>query len=203
MRFTTKKGYGFFEASSAFQKAIRRNDEKIALYFMVEFFNSGYDQYVWKRIKQITSEDIGLAEPSMIATVAALHSSYDELKKDNKDNKPERLYLVHAVTMLCRAKKSRLLDWAMIKLWREHDTLEVPVPDWAQDMHTLKGKSMGRSLQHFYNEGTNLANHEEQPGEAQMKAEAWQLHQLTPGKMKFEPIKKGTMTQQNAMFENE
>lgn len=203
MRFTTKKGYGFFEASSAFQKAIRRNEEKLALYFMVEFFNSGYDEYLWKKLKVITSEDVGLAEPGLVSTIAALHQSYTELKKDAKENKPERLFLVHAVILLCRSRKSRLVDWAMIKLWREHDHTEVTIPDWAHDMHTLKGKQMGRGIDHFYNEGTELANHEVQPGEEHMKSEAWKLHRLSPGKLKFEPNKKGNTTQQNTMFNNE
>lgn len=191
MKFTTKKGYGFFEATSAFQKAIRKNDEEVAMYFMVEFFNSGYDEYLWKRIKVITSEDIGLAAPALHATILGLYQSYSELKKDNKENKPERLFLAHAVLQLCRAKKSRLVDWAMIKYWRQHDTIRIEVPDYAFDMHNQKGKSMGRGIDHFYNEGTYLANHVDQPGEQQLKAEAFEYHKLSPGKLKFEIRKKG------------
>lgn len=186
MKLTTKKGHGFFEVTSAFQKAIRRNEEATALYFMVELFNSGYDEYAWKRIKIMASEDIGLAEPTMPATIQALYQSYTELKKDNKENKPERMFLTHAVLLLCRAKKSRLVDYALIKIWREHDSLTLPIPDYAYDMHNTRGKQMGRGIDHFYNDGTVLANHNPQPGEEQMKAQAYELHKLTPGKLKFE-----------------
>lgn len=202
-RFTTKKGYGFFEATSCFQKAVRLGNEEWAMYMAVEFFNSGYDEYIWKRIKVIASEDIGLAEPTMATTIASLYTNYTELKADKKDNRPERLFLTHAVIAICRAKKSRLVDWAMIKFWREHDAKKPPLPDWAQDMHTLKGKAMGRGIDHFYEEGSMLKNHEEQIGEELMRRDAHELHRLSPGKLKFEVVKKGTISQLNVVTKTE
>ena len=71
-QMTTKKGYDFFEVSSTLQKSIRRGDEETALFFMVELVNSSYDEYVWKRLKIIASEDVGLAEPMMPATIGLL-----------------------------------------------------------------------------------------------------------------------------------
>jgi replication-associated recombination protein RarA len=38
----TKNGYDFFEAASALQKSIRRNDVVVAAYFGVELWASGY-----------------------------------------------------------------------------------------------------------------------------------------------------------------
>jgi hypothetical protein len=32
----------------------------------------------------------------------------------------------------------------------------APIPDWANDQHTLKGKAMGRGLDHFRSEGAKL-----------------------------------------------
>lgn len=202
MQLTTKKGYNFFEATSAFQKAIRRSDEPVALYFAVEFFNSGYDEYLWKRIKVITSEDIGLADPNLISTVQFLHQSYSELKTGKKDNKPERLFLIHAVLLICRSKKSRLVDLYMVKLWREHDSINMKIPDYAYDMHSRKGKSMGRGIDHFYKEGDYCKNLDLQPGELEVKKEAIRLHKITPGKLSFATIKKGTLEQKNTMFED-
>ena len=202
MRFTTKKGYGFFEATSCFQKAIRRNDEQLAMYMAVELFNSGYDEYLWKRIKIIASEDIGLAAPEMASTIAALYANYADIKAEKKDNRPERLFLVHAVIALCRAPKSRLIDWAMIKFWREHDGKNVEIPEWVQDMHTAKGKAMGRGIDHFYTEGTKLENHFELDREQEYKSEALKIHRLSPSKLKFETVKKGTISQLNMVFDN-
>lgn len=203
MKITTKKGYGFFEATSAFQKAIRRNDEAMALYLMTEFFTSGYEEYVWKRIKIICSEDVGLAAPTMPATIQALYQSYQDLKKDYKENRPERLFLTHAVILLCRCKKSRLVDYATIKCYRGHDGTHMPLPDYAYDMHNVRGKQMGRGIDHFYNEGTHLENHVKMEGEQKYKDEAYQLTKKSPGKMKFETFKKGTLSQQNLIFDQE
>lgn len=200
MKIVTKKGYGFFEATSTFQKAIRRNDEAMALYFMTEFFNSGYEEYLWKRMKIIVSEDIGLAMPGMPSIINALHQNFIDQTKDKKESRPERMFLVHAVLLLCRCKKSRLVDYALIKVWREHDSKEVRIPDYAHDMHTLRGKQLNRGLDHFYEVGAHLENHNELDGEATMKKEALELQRQFPGKLKFDVTKKGTLSQQNILF---
>lgn len=200
MQIFTKKGYDFFPATSAFQKAIRRSDEETALYFAVEFFNSGYDEYLWRRMKIIVSEDIGLASPEMPSLINSLYNFYADQKKDGKENRPERLFLIHAVIAMCRAKKSRLIDWQVIKLWREHATKDYTLPDYAFDMHNVKGKRMGRGIDHFYDEGTILANFEPQEGEEEAKAAAKILHEKVPGKISFADMKKGRMTQKEMSF---
>ena len=129
------------------------------MYFAVEMFSSGYDEYLWKRIKIITSEDVGLAEPSLPATVAALSSMYQEQKKKKDEkHKPERLFLTHAVLILCRAKKSRLVDWTLIAFWNEHEGTMREIPDYAFDKHNRKGRMMGRGTDHFYTEGSHIEN---------------------------------------------
>lgn len=194
MRITTIKGYDFFEATSAFQKSIRRGDETTALFFMAEFFNSGYDEYLWKRLKIIVSEDIGLAEPVLPATIAALYGWYQELKKENKEGRGERMYLTHAVLLCVRAKKSRIVDGALVYTWRWHHETKIDVPDYAYDKHNMKGKSMGRGNDHFWTEGVKCENFHPQPGEEEMmkKAKAWMDKHP---KISFRPNKKGTITQ--------
>lgn len=201
MKITTKKGYGFFEVSSAFQKSIRRNDEDNAIYFGVELFNSGYDEYAWRRMKLICAEDIGLANPTLPANIHALYNFYQDQKKDKKENKPERMFYLQAVIMLCRSPKSRYVDWKLIAVWREHDTKHMDIPDYAFDMHNVKGKQMGRGIDHFYHQGTVLIPHEPVEGEGKAKADAYELHVLSPGKVKFDETKKGTLTQSQMNFE--
>jgi replication-associated recombination protein RarA len=185
MHITTNKGYGFFEVSSAFQKAIRRSDEKQALFWMVELFNSNFDEYCWKRLRIMVSEDVGLAEPHMPATIAGLYSMYTDQKKKREDNRPERLFLTHAVLAMARANKSRMIDWLVIKCWREHDDTNLEIPDYAHDMHTQKGKKKGRGLDYFYDESTKLAKHTPVAGEDQAKAEAKVWHEKKTGKLSF------------------
>lgn len=169
----TKKGYNLFEVASALQKSIRRNEEDQALYWAVELYTSGYDNYLWKRLRIICSEDVGLAEPNMPANIQALWAMYQEQRK-MKDEKhaPERLFLIQAVLMLCRAQKSRLVDWVLIATFGEHEDRNLPLPDYAYDKHNQKGRTMGRGWDHFFEEGTRLNPHIDLPGEAEAKVKA-------------------------------
>jgi replication-associated recombination protein RarA len=203
MIITTVNGYGFFEASSAVQKAIRRGDEPTAMYFAVELFNSGYDEYLWKRMKIIASEDVGLANNNTAAVVHALYTSYKELQKDGKDGKPERVFFTHAVLMLVKAPKSRYVDLRQIAAWRAHDKTKMIIPDYAYDKHTLTGKRMGRGLDHFYSEGTHCENFHPQPGELALVDIVKQLVAENPGKLSFKGIKKGSITQQKISFDEQ
>ncbi|TPE43977.1 AAA family ATPase [Pontibacter mangrovi] len=156
----TKKGYDFFEVSSALQKSIRRGLEDEAMYWAAEFYHSGFDEYLWKRLRVCCSEDIGIAEPALPATIHALYSTYQDFKKKKKeDSQPsERLFLAQAVITLCRAQKSRLICHASIHYFRTHEHYHLPIPDYAYDQHTRKGKSMKRGLAHFFEEGARLEN---------------------------------------------
>lgn len=159
-KLKTQKGYDFFEVSSAFQKAVRRGLEEEALYWAVEMYFSNYDEYLWKRIRIIASEDIGIADAYLHAPIHALYLSYNEIKKKRKgEGQPsERLFLVQAVIMLVRAPKSRLICNMSVSVFGKHPYEHLPIPDYALDRHTQQGKAMGRDYKHFYEEGTQLAN---------------------------------------------
>jgi replication-associated recombination protein RarA len=158
----TKKGYDFFEVSSAFQKSIRRGLESEAMYWAVELFNSNYSEYIWKRIKIISSEDVGFADPCISSEIQSLYEMFSaQAKKKDEKNAPERLFLTHAVLMLCRARKSRLVDWALIHYWKTHELEFKPIPDFAYDKHNDKGRILKRSWKHFFEEGTRLENRAE------------------------------------------
>ena len=155
----TRRGYEFPEVSSAMQKSIRRADEDGALYWATELDMSGFGEYVWKRLRIIASEDVGIAA-AVSGTVFALYQNWiDQRKKKDKNHAPERLFLVHAVILLCRSKKSRIVDHALITYY--HGNLpKRPIPDYALDKHTPKGRARGRSWDHFWTEGTKLVNSE-------------------------------------------
>ena len=153
----TQRGYAFAEVASALQKSIRRGLEEDALYWAAELDRSGYGQYVWKRLNMITSEDVGLAEPHLPATIRALYDTWTETRKKKDERAPERMFMVHAVLLLVRAKKSRICDHA--KMWAFSDHIEYrEIPDVALDKHTLRGKRMGRGFEHFFTEGQHLEN---------------------------------------------
>jgi replication-associated recombination protein RarA len=45
------------------QKCIRRGLERDALFWATELDRSNFGEYVWKRLRIIASEDIGIADP--------------------------------------------------------------------------------------------------------------------------------------------
>src|SRR5271156_3615596 len=127
----TAGGYDYYEVASALQKSIRRGLEDDALFWATELYISDYAAHAWKRLLVIASEDVGPAMNSVILIVKNLHDMWSEDKKSGE----AKLWFVHAVLLLVRAPKSRIVDHATIAFFegnREHRR----IPDWALDVHT-------------------------------------------------------------------
>lgn len=175
-RAITTGGHQLNEVASALQKAIRRGLEDEALYWGVELDRSNFGEYAWKRLRIITSEDVGLAEPFLPATIHALYQNWlDQRRKRDLKHGPERLFLVHAILLLVRARKSRIVDHALITYYANHAARAIP--DYALDKHTGAGRRLGRGVEHFFADGIRLENRAELPDpyensakEAMMKA---------------------------------
>ena len=108
MRIRTKRGYDFGEVSSAMQKAIRRADTRLAGYWALELWHSGFGNYVWKRLLTVSAEDVwGL----ITSEIKALHDSYVFVNKTVPAKQPRgRIFISKAVILLCAARKSRDAD---------------------------------------------------------------------------------------------
>lgn len=163
MRLKTKRGYDLGEVASAMQKAIRRADTKLAGYWALELWQSGYGSYVWKRLLTISAEDCwGL----LTAEVRALHESYEFVNKGRKAREHRgRIFISKAVIVMCAAKKNRDADHLQNFVYDalagiDADALaadllaagRVKVPDYAFDCHTLKGKRQGKTKADFFRE---------------------------------------------------
>ena len=87
------------------QKAIRRGDAKLAGYWALELWASGFGQYVWRRLLTVSAEDCwGI----LTAEVKALHDSYTEINETTPAKTPKgRIFNSKAVILLCLAKNSR------------------------------------------------------------------------------------------------
>jgi replication-associated recombination protein RarA len=162
----TKNGYDVFEVMSALQKMIRRGKEGEAMFwaFEMESFNS---TWLWKRLMVITTEDVGPADPSIPVLVKTLWDTYDRMKDMAKGKQPESHILGMAVLSLCRAKKSHeAMYLPMTVNWhRKYLGWKIEIPDVALDIHTKRGKKMGRGRNHWYSEGFRINNHEEIDGD--------------------------------------
>jgi replication-associated recombination protein RarA len=154
----TPGGYSAGDVASALQKCIRRGEEDAALYWGTELDLAGYGEYVWKRLRIITSEDVGLSRPGLVADVRALYDNWlDQRKKKDERHGPERLFLVHAILLLCRAPKSRMVDHALIVHYEGSRPVRE-IPDFALDRHTRRGRQRRRGWRHFWEEGAMINN---------------------------------------------
>ncbi|MDQ0592179.1 replication-associated recombination protein RarA [Chryseobacterium ginsenosidimutans] len=159
----TQSGINFFTCSSAFQKFVRRGMEHEALWFGTELYISGYEEYVWFRMRVMVCEDVGLANPQLTARIQSLYQVYLDFKKKKNKHGPERLPFVNALLLLVRSEKSRIVDNILCEYIFLRETIEVPnldkpEYDFVWDMHTLKGKKMGRGNDHFYEEAGKITN---------------------------------------------
>lgn len=152
----TRRGYAFDECASALQKCIRRGQEEQALYWALELAESGYTQYVWRRLLVITSEDVGVAEPHMPATIWSLHQSALHLQAAARGRPAGRLQLAHAVLLLARSRKSRIVPNALIAVSADETVRDVPPS--ALDQHTKRGRQLGHGREHFADEASLLAD---------------------------------------------
>ncbi len=161
-KLTTRNGYDFFECSSALQKSIRRNDVRMAAYFGVELWASGYGNYVWKRLFTISAEDCwGL----ITHEIDALHTGYDLVNTGAKEPKG-RIFIGKAIILLCECYKSRdadhlnnlavdklaLTDQRVLEALGDARREPIDVPEYTFDVHTRKGKKMGKTKEQFFHE---------------------------------------------------
>jgi replication-associated recombination protein RarA len=155
---TTKHGYDHYELLSALQKCIRRGLDYEAVHFAVELeeFNP---TMLWNRLKIIACEDVGPANPIMPLLIDLLQKQY-LAEKSKLAESTYRLFFVNAVVCLCRSQKSRVTDDLLTIVYteRERDGVFLPIPDFALDKHTARGKAMGKGIDDFFSEGNKLAN---------------------------------------------
>jgi len=157
MKILTCNKYSLFEAASALQKEIRRGHEEQAMYWALELAET-YADFLWVRLIIIANEDIGLADPTVIVLTESLRIQFYLVRK--KKGASWRIVLANAIIALCRAKKTRLADsfMAAISHRRDSEGWRLKVPDYALDKHTVRGKRLGRSWDHWASEGCQLHN---------------------------------------------
>lgn len=146
----TQHGYDLFEVRSALQKEIRRGNERWAAYWALEMIPR-YEAYMWKTLKTILNEDIGIANPPLIPIINALESQYATIK--------DTLAIINAVLLMARSPKTRISCHLSIVIEQSlaQGKNKQEIPDYALDCHTKRGKQKGRTLDdHFRKVGAKL-----------------------------------------------
>ena len=162
MQLRTIRGYNFSEVSSAMQKAIRRGEAKLAGYWALELWSSGFGKYVWKRLLTISAEDCwGI----LTQEIKALHDSYLVINEGIPPKRAKgRIFISKAVILLCLSKKSRDPDHLQNMVYDQTADLDpetlsedlresgeyVAIPEYAYDCHTREGKKRGKTKADFF-----------------------------------------------------
>jgi replication-associated recombination protein RarA len=169
----TNSGLPAMACISALQKCIRRGMERDAMEFAVELMHTSkaFHSMVCNRLEVICHEDLDtLAAPHVFPFVAAsLAASRDRYTKSIGE---ARLMVGNAIRMMCRAPKSRAgcHFGAAIGLRSMLEGFAPEIPDYANDMHTMRGKALGRGLDHFRKEGAKLVPPPTEPDEYEDEA---------------------------------
>jgi len=145
-----RAGDQHYDTISAFHKSVRGSDPDAALYYLARMLQSGEDPlYVARRMVVIASEDVGLADNSMLSLATSAYTAAEKI------GMPEcRIALAHATVALCLAPKStrayRGLSNAYAAL-REPGVAGLPIPIHLRNAPTKLMKELGYGDQYKYN----------------------------------------------------
>ncbi|EFR03864.1 DNA-dependent ATPase MGS1 [Nannizzia gypsea CBS 118893] len=145
-----RAGDQHYDTISAFHKSIRGSDPDASLYYLARMIQSGEDPlYIARRLIVVASEDVGLADNTMISLATAAYTAVEKI------GLPEaRINLAHATVALALAPKStrtyRGLANAMASL-EEPGIAGLPIPIHLRNAPTRLMKEIGYGKEYKYN----------------------------------------------------
>jgi putative ATPase len=145
-----RAGDQHYDTISAFHKSVRGSDADAALYYLARMLQSGEDPlYIARRMVVIASEDVGLADNTMLSLATATYSAAEKI------GMPEcRINLGHCAVALALAPKSvrayRGLNAAYAAL-KEPGVAGLPVPIQLRNAPTKLMKEIGYGAEYKYN----------------------------------------------------
>lgn len=154
----TPNGFSPYDLMSAMQKFIRRSMEKEALYCFYELEAAGLYNVAQNRLAICVYEDCGIANPGLLNSI---DNHIDRMNKwYSSKNGAWRLVLGNIILQACRGEKTRIADhFVCSQAARRVNGYVLDLDqygDFVYDMHTRKGKAMGRGLDHFFAEAMRI-----------------------------------------------
>lgn len=145
-----RAGDQHYNTISAFHKSIRGSDPHAALYYLARMIQSGEDPlYIARRMVVIASEDVGLADNSMLTLATSTYAAAEKI------GLPEaRINLAHCAVALALSRKStrayRGLANATAAL-KKPGVANLPIPIHLRNAPTRLMKEMGYGDEYKYN----------------------------------------------------
>ncbi|QLQ79397.1 hypothetical protein HG537_0C00440 [Torulaspora globosa] len=145
-------GDNHYDTISAFHKAIRGSDENASLYYLARMLQGGEDPlYIARRMIRIASEDIGLADNSLLPLAVAAHEAVMKVGLPEAD-----LALAQCCVALARSPKSVEVyrGWNKLKAMLKENTFSLAssgIPMHIRNAPTELMKELGYHKGYKYN----------------------------------------------------
>jgi replication-associated recombination protein RarA len=139
---------------SVLQKEIRRGHVDNAVLAAYEMFSTSSDvaEHLWRRLRLIVVEDVGMGLPLAPVLIDVLHRNFDATPGG------DWMMACHAVRLLASAPKDRTssehADLVATKVGCGEALVEVP--DYAHCVHTRIGQLEGRGLVQWWENGARV-----------------------------------------------
>ena len=184
---TTRNGFHGDEIVSMLQKSIRKGKEENAIRAAYEMYITSpqFEDKLWRRLMAISVEDIGFGDTEACRYVYTLNQIRKEFLYADGDRS---LFFIQAIRYLCRCKKERSSDHIKCRIMTEFEHGKIfEVPDYAYDMHTQKGREMGRDVIHFLEDASVVTPELENEEFKKIKADYVKFCKEEKDKMTGEP----------------
>lgn len=161
---STRNGYDFYVIASLLQKSIRRGDAVLAIK-AAEELQPQFHKYVWNRLIIISAED---CEDNITGAIVDLFDGWSIVQKVGQRGDPGRLFIAKAILLLCKVRHSRDADNLLLLVSERYperefaaaleeeaqdlldvDMRDLAVPEYVYDVHTRRGKAMGKTKKMF------------------------------------------------------
>jgi replication-associated recombination protein RarA len=161
-RLFTQNGRDFYEVASLLQKSLRRGDIVMAARAVNELLPR-YANYCWNRLLTVSAEDCA---DLVTGEVVALYDAWRKVNEGVKDNSKGRIFLAKAIIILAKCRHSRDADELNLLVADRIpdadfdaaiatceavalDAGDFDIPDYVYDVHTRRGKRLGKTKQQF------------------------------------------------------
>lgn len=152
---TTRSGLPAEDVIALLEASLQQGREKAALSAAYEMYLTSPQMLdeAWRRLLSASVGEAGGAEaPQTVCALYEMRKSFDYTEGD------QPIFLVYAVRYLCRCEKDRSSSICRDALAARFADGYIPrVPDFSYDMHTVKGREMGRGELHFLEEASRVS----------------------------------------------
>ena len=142
-----RSGDQHYDVASAFIKSMRGSDVDAAIHYLARMIAAGEDpRFIARRVVIAASEDVGMADPSVLATASAAMSAVAQI------GMPEaRIILAQAVIAVASAPKSNAVYLAIDRALADVRAGNIgQVPAHLRDAHYAGAQKLGHGTDYKY-----------------------------------------------------